>query len=64
MGWTKVSSPFFQLIFINALVLFVMIRDVKSKLLAIAVSSIIVALVANASYANVNKRPNLDGLVY
>lgn len=41
-----------------------MIRNVKSKLFAIAVSSIIVALVANASYANMNKRPNLDGLVY
>ena len=41
-----------------------MIRDVKSELLVIAVSCIIVALVANASYANMNKRPNLDGLVY
>ena len=36
----------------------------KSKLFIIAVSSIVMALVANVSYANMNNRPNLDGLVY
>lgn len=36
----------------------------KNKLFIIAVSSIVMALVANVSYANMNNRPNLDGLVY
>jgi len=41
-----------------------MIKNMKIKLLAITFSSIIVALVANVSYADMNNRPNVDGLVY
>jgi peptidoglycan/xylan/chitin deacetylase (PgdA/CDA1 family) len=37
----------------------------KNRLVIVAtVSSIIVALVANTSYANLNKKPNIDGFAY
>lgn len=36
----------------------------KGKLLLIMVINIIVALIVNVSYANMNKRRNIDGLVY
>jgi peptidoglycan-N-acetylglucosamine deacetylase len=37
---------------------------VKSKLLAVSVSCVIAVFVANVSYANVDKRPNIEGLAY